>query len=741
MNTIVKILKVTALAAAILALSFSCRKESGENVAKAVLGDQSILTFTAKNPAAQTVTVYSDGPWHTTAPSWISVDPSTGDGVMTVTVTAQENADAGGLLEPRNDTLIFSGNTLASRLIILVNQEGDSYRNAEHLGLDKIAALADGKSFILDQAAVAAVTTAGYVLNDGTTNIYAKDGSSVKIGDKVSVKGLKGSLNNLPAITTVDELKVNSSGDFSYPEPKNLNEAIENYSGDVCEYVTVSGVVAGGNLIVSVNGVDYSIKQIDCPANLSISSLAGHKVALKGYTIGLLGAKQFGIITTERKDNGVDQLIYFEDDFEWMEPWTSASGAGDDVANNTVDTNAAPNVFANATQFADFIAEFQNRGYGYIWGWKGQDWSSDDPDNGNKRTLYLQRNYLKFGKTSYSSGIILPLLSGISGSDDIDVTFDWCWCMTGGSKPDYTSLALVVTGDGVFESTGTQTSEEILSEQPTEGDLTELKWQHATVRIKGATSATRITIRPFNNDPDITNAARHQNRWYLDNIKVLPADGGSGGGGGGVTPGTVVFEENFEWLEPYATAANAPDDVTSNSVGSSPNIFTTEALLPILAQLLSNGYAWIWGGKGMTEWSTAEPDSGNGRTLYLQKNYLKFGKSDWSSGLVLPALSALTATATVELTFDWCWCMTGGSKPDIMTLTAEVQGGASEELTSTQPTADDQTKLEWQHASVTFTGVTAESRISLHPTNVDPYISNTRGQNRWYLDNIKIVTK
>ena len=171
MNTIVKILKVTALAAAILALSFSCRKESGENVAKAVLGDQSILTFTAKNPAAQTVTVYSDGPWHTTAPSWISVDPSTGDGVMTVTVTAQENADAGGLLEPRNDTLIFSGNTLASRLIILVNQEGDSYRNAEHLGLDKIAALADGKSFILDQAAVAAVTTAGYVLNDGTTNI------------------------------------------------------------------------------------------------------------------------------------------------------------------------------------------------------------------------------------------------------------------------------------------------------------------------------------------------------------------------------------------------------------------------------------------------------------------------------------------------------------------------------------------------------------------------------------------
>ena len=85
--------------------------------------------------------------------------------------------------------------------------------------------------------------------------------------------------------------------------------------------------------------------------------------------------------------------------------------------------------------------------------------------------------------------------------------------------------------------------------------------------------------------------------------------------------------------------------------------------------------------------------------------------------------------------------MTGGSKPDIMTLTAEVAGGESVELSSTQPTEGDQTKLEWQHASASFNGITAESRIVLHPTNVDPYVSNTRGQNRWYLDNIKIVVR
>ncbi|MBQ1717629.1 MAG: hypothetical protein II031_00565, partial [Bacteroidales bacterium] len=110
-------------------------------------------------------------------------------------------------------------------------------------------------------------------------------------------------------------------------------------------------------------------------------------------------------------------------------------------------------------------------------------------------------------------------------------------------------------------------------------------------------------------------------------------------------------------------------------------------------------------------------------------------------GLVLPAISSLSSATNIDITFDWCWCMTGGSKPDIMTLTAEVAGGESVELSSTQPTEGDQTKLEWQHASASFNGITAESRIVLHPTNVDPYVSNTRGQNRWYLDNIKIVVR
>ena len=77
MNTFVKILRVAAISAAFAAVLSSCKKEPVENVAKAVLGDQSIMTFAAKNPAAQTVTVYSDGPWQSKTPDWITVDPAT----------------------------------------------------------------------------------------------------------------------------------------------------------------------------------------------------------------------------------------------------------------------------------------------------------------------------------------------------------------------------------------------------------------------------------------------------------------------------------------------------------------------------------------------------------------------------------------------------------------------------------------------------------------------------------------
>ncbi len=730
----------------------SCKPELQDTVAKAVLGDVSMMHFAAKNPAEQTVTVYSDGDWHTSAPSWITVTPDTGNGVIPVTVKASENVDANGMLEPRKDTIIISGNTLASRLIIIVTQEGDSYRNADHLSVSKVTGLADGKAFIIDDATVAAVTSAGYVLTDGTANVYAKNVNDVNVGDKVSVKGLKGTANGVPVISQVDECKLLSSGSCTYPEPVDLNEAIAGYKANAVEYVSASGVVAGGNLIVTVNETEYSIKQIDCPEELSISGKNGNKVVLTGYSCGLLGANMFGILTTEMKDNGPaivprpEKLLYAK----WRFTATTMTAYQDlfggtagklDTSEGTGGLYVPSNVEGNGKieywQIDKSGIDTNNKasriiggtGHPYVTGvWPGDYWLFSATDN-----------------YEYPAGTNLH----IKYLTRVSATGQRYWML------EYFDGNEWQPADEYPVSTETEsgTNAQYNFKEPTSNVAVECVWTlaapcrepmfrmrcvaNAQANDKGPLAAPNGgTCRIADNGDD------GEDEGPVFEVTNAPA-GGSGGSGGGNTgpqPGTVVFEDNFEWLEPYASKAGAPDDVKDNSVGSSPNIFTTEALMPILAELQAKGYGYIWGGKGL-EWSTAEPDSGNGRTLYLQKNYLKFGKSDYNSGLILPALSALTSSATVELTFDWCWCMTGKSKPDIMTLTAEVAGGESTELNSTQPTADDLTKLEWQHASVTINGATADTRITLRPTNSDPYVSNTRGQNRWYLDNIKIVVK
>ncbi|MBR5924064.1 MAG: BACON domain-containing protein [Bacteroidales bacterium] len=742
-NTFFKTLALTACAAALLV---SCEEEPGIGVARAVLGDVSVINFTAKSPKAQTVKVVSDGEWHTTAPEWITVDPSTGSGTTMVTVTARENLDAQGMLEPRKDTLIISGNTLASRLLIFVSQEGDAYRNAQHLTLDKVAELADGKSFILDEATVVALSSTGFILNTGTTNVYVKSDETVKVGDVVSVKGIKGKVNELPAITQADEVTVKSSGTATYPEPVNLNDVIATYTGTAMEYITVSGVVLGGNLVVTVDEVEYSVKQIDAPSELSISGLTGNKVDITGYFAGILGAKQFGIITTAIKDNGPevvprpDKLLYAKWRFTatTMTAYKDFFGGTDgkpDKAEGNGELYVPSNVEGNGKieyyQIDKTELDANNKasrivgstGHPYVTGaWPGDYWQFSATDN-----------------YEYPAGTQLHVkyLTRVSGTGHKFWMLEYFDGTEWKPAEEYPVQTTTDTGESVQYNFIEPTSNVAVECNWTlAAPCREPKFRMRCVANWQANGSGKLaapnggTCRIADNGDDGEDAGP------VFEVTTAP----EGGGGGGIPAGTIVFEDDFEWLEPYATAASAPDDVTNNSVGSSPNIFTTTALQPILTTLQEKGYGYIWGGKGL-EWSTAVPDSGNGQTLYLQKNYLKFGKSDYSSGLILPALTSLTAAANVELTFDWCWCMTGKSKPDIMTLTVAVAGGENTELSSTQPTADDLTKLEWQHASVTINGATAETRITLRPTNSDPYVSNTRGQNRWYLDNIKIVVK
>ena len=139
---------------------------------------------------------------------------------------------------------------------------------------------------------------------------------------------------------------------------------------------------------------------------------------------------------------------------------------------------------------------------------------------GKEGSLYIQANYLKFGQTSHNGALILPALSKIEGTASLCVEFDWCWQVTGKYNPDLMTLS-VDTTVGYFEETGTATSANIESSQSTVDGVSHLAWQHTRIVLNGATAETVLTIRPTEADPSVQNPTRKQNRWYLDNIKVI----------------------------------------------------------------------------------------------------------------------------------------------------------------------------------------------------------------------------
>jgi hypothetical protein len=128
---------------------------------------------------------------------------------------------------------------------------------------------------------------------------------------------------------------------------------------------------------------------------------------------------------------------------------------------------------------------------------------------------------------------------------------------------------------------------------------------------------------------------------------------------------------------------------------------------------------------------------------------LKFGQTSYNGALVLPALSAINGTADVLVEFDWCWQVTGTHKPDIMTLSVDATAGqfadtaasTSAALESAQSTVDGESHLAWQHVSIVLNGATAETVLTIRPTEADPSVQNPSGKrNRWFLDNIKVIS-
>lgn len=472
-------------------------------LSKAVLASAGTLSFEATGTSEKTITVYADADWVTEFPDWITVMPASGTGTMDVTITVTENIRGGAVDNPRKAAVVFKGGTLASRAEVIISQDGDKYRDCKEYTLAELAALANETVVAVPQVIVSAVTAKGFIVSDGTVNIFMQSSSAVSVGDKVTVKGTKLSDTYSLPYVECDEANVNATGStVTYPAATDITDKVDTYTSTSRTFIMVSGILNGSN--VSVEGANYSVAVTDAPENFDLAPLNGHKVKATGYFAGV-AAPVIKLNATAIEDLGVVEVIYFAEDFEWLKPWAEISAAGQTVETDNISATA-PQISASSTAVDGITANdaLLQKGYQFL---RVTPTSTDAGE-----CIYLQNNYLKFGKTGYQAGIVLPKIKDIPSGATTVLSFDWCPMRQGSGTIDPVNLIVIVTNG----------SDEATFEIPESGFESghKLEWIRAEVALTGVTISndTKITIRQTNWQ------LKTANRWFLDNIKLIKAN-------------------------------------------------------------------------------------------------------------------------------------------------------------------------------------------------------------------------
>lgn len=472
-------------------------------LSKAVLASVGTLNFEETGTSEKTITVYADADWVTEVPEWVTVTPASGSGTMDVTINVTENMRDGAIDNPRKAAVVFEGSTLASRAEVIITQEGDKYRDCEEYTLAELTELENETVVIVPEATVTAVTTEGFIASDGTVNIFMQSSSVVSVGDNVSVKGTKFyDTHSLPYIEC-DEANVNTTGgEVAYSDVVDITDKVDTYTSTSRTFITVSGILNGNN--VTVEGANYSVAITDAPENFDLAPLNGHKVKATGYFAGV-AAPVIKLYATGIEDLGVVEIIYFAEDFEWLNPWAEASSAGQTVETDNLKATA-PQISSSSTVIDGITANdaLLQEGYQFL---RVTPTSTDAGE-----CIYLQNNYLKFGKTGYQAGIILPIIEDIPSGATTVLSFDWCPMRQGSGKIDPVNLVVIVANG----------SDEVTFEIPESGFENDhaLEWVRAEVELTGVTIGNDTKISIHATQWQVSTA----NRWFLDNIKLVKAN-------------------------------------------------------------------------------------------------------------------------------------------------------------------------------------------------------------------------
>lgn len=497
-------------AVALLASAFmtvSCSDDDNDGVAKAVLASAKTLTFDGIGADPQIITVYSDAQWEADVPEWISITPATGSGTTEVTISVADNLREGTLDNPRKATLVFRGNTKPSRAEVTVRQLGDNYRDGKIYAGSEVADLEDEAYVQLQNLVVGAVLSGSCIASDdnGLNNVMISASATLAKGDVIAVKGQKYTDSRTIAYVEGEFVDVTAKGQtVTYPEPVDITDIVDTYTATGRQYIKVDGIVT--DLALTVSEEAATKISMTPAAGVDLASANGHEVTLYGYYAGT-AAPYINLQVVDYDDHGVLEYVYYADDFEWLEPWSSLAPAGQTVETDNLDATAQQLATNKVNDVSTYDA-LTAKGYEF----PAICAASKSPRNPWQQT-YLQRNYIKFGLTGYYSGITLPSLSSLPKQGYTPIaSFDWCTMRQGSGTMDPTKLVLIVkNGD-----------KEVQFEVPEHGlaNGAKLEWIHVEIPLEGVdiNADTRITVR--NCDEQWPSADAGALRWFIDNIKI-----------------------------------------------------------------------------------------------------------------------------------------------------------------------------------------------------------------------------
>lgn len=248
-----------------------------------------------------TLTISSNAAWTVTSESeWLSVEPASGEGDGTVVVSFSENTAA----ESRSGSVRVDCEAAGVSRKVEVTQS--EYIDPSKFTVTAALSANDGDKVTVYDAVVAALSTQGFIITDGTSNVYVYLTSlpTVKVGDKVDLEAVfVADYYGIPELKTAKNIKVVSSGnEVPRTDIVDITAGIDNYTSSATDYLSVTGklVKDGDYYNVAVEGATRKASASGLHSSVNPSHLVGMDVIMKGYFNTIHSSKNLvQVIVTE----------------------------------------------------------------------------------------------------------------------------------------------------------------------------------------------------------------------------------------------------------------------------------------------------------------------------------------------------------------------------------------------------------------------------------------------------------